>query len=164
LNRSTIDGSPLNPPEQPHIQPSYYAGLFINTLIGSSGNGQIYELTVWDDNVSGYAVYEDGKLARAAFINLDAWLLSSTGERPSVHIDTVLFHSQDDSDNVVATGRQAEAKRIVINHADDVQNVTWAGQSYETSNAGPSGRVVIEKVDLEKGFDLRSTEAILISF
>ncbi|KAI0337156.1 glycoside hydrolase family 79 protein [Trametopsis cervina] len=167
LNRSTIDGSPLDPPQPPHIQPSYYAGLFINTLIGTSGRAQIYELTVWDDNVSGYAVYEAGILVRAAFINLDAWLISSTGVRPSVHINPVLFLSQDDSAQANAASwahRKANARRIIINHADDVSNLTWAGQSFETDDVRPRGAPVVEKVDLSKGFDLRSTEAILLSF
>lgn len=167
LNRSTIDGSPLSPPEKPHIQPSYYAGLFINSFIGSSGHAQISELTVWDDNVSGYAAYEDGKLVRAAFINLDAWLLSSTGTRPSVHIDPTLYWSEASSVGGNATAwkhGKAEGRRILINHADDIQNLTWAGQSWETSNVRPVGQKVVEKVDLIKGFDLRSTEAILLSF
>ncbi|KAI0686429.1 glycoside hydrolase family 79 protein [Cytidiella melzeri] len=168
LNRSTTDGSPLNPPEPAHIQPSYYAGLFINTLIGPSRGTEIYELTVWDDNVSGYAVYEHGKLARAAFINLDAWLVSSTGTRPSVHIDTELFLSQNASSAVAGSttvGRgTVNARRIVIDHADDVSNVTWAGQSFETSDVQPKGPVVVEKVSLAKGFELRSTEAILLDF
>ncbi|KAI0092691.1 glycoside hydrolase family 79 protein [Irpex rosettiformis] len=178
LNRSTIDGSPLTPPEQPHIQPSYYAGLFINTFIGSSGNTQISELTVWDDNVSGYAAYEHGKLVRAAFVNLDAWLVSSVGLRPSVHVNPILYWSQDGSTTNTTGGsvnanaaeaawkhEKVNAKRIIINHADDVQNLTWAGQSWEkTGDVRPTGRLVVEKVDLAKGFDLRSTEAILLEF
>lgn len=167
LNRSTIDGSPLDPPEQPHIQPSYYAGLLINTFIGSSGNAQISELTVWDDNVSGYAAYENGKLVRAVFINLDAWLQSSVGSRPSVHIDPILYWSEDSSvasDAAAWKNKKAQGRRIIINHADDIQNLTWAGQSWETSDIRPKGRLVVEKVDLASGFDLRSTEAILLSF
>ena len=167
LNRSTIDGSPLDPPEQPHIQPSYYAGLLINTFIGSSGNAKISELTVWDDNVSGYAAYENGKLVRAVFINLDAWLQSSVGSRPSVHIDPILYWSEDSSvanDAAAWKNRKAQGRRIIINHADDIQNLTWGGQSWETSDIRPKGRPVVEKVDLGSGFDLRSTEAILLSF
>ena len=87
LNRSIIDNSPLDPPEPPHVTPSYYAGILVNSLIGNSGSAKVTELPVPDENVSGYAVYEGNTLKRAVFVNLHAWLLSSTGVRPSVHID-----------------------------------------------------------------------------
>jgi len=157
LNRSTIDGSPLNPPQPPTVQPSYYAGILINTFIGRSGSAEIVELTVPDDNVSGYAAFEHGAFQRAVFVNLDAWLLNSEGTnstRPSVHID-LSFSS--------AFGSKLTAKRLVIQHADDLAGLTFGGQSWETSDARPSGKVVEESVDPQKGVDLRATEAILIS-
>jgi len=112
------------------------------------------ELDVSDDNVSGYAAFEGGKLVRAAFVNLHAWLQSSNGTRPSVHIDLT----------GISRGRKASARRLDIGHADDTKELTFGGQSFETSNANPSGRVSTEVVDLKKGVDLRATEAILITF
>ncbi|KAH9887651.1 glycoside hydrolase family 79 protein [Cubamyces lactineus] len=164
LNRSTVDGSPLNPPSPPHVQPSYYAGLLINTFVGSTKTSQIVELSVDDPNVSGYAAFEHGKLVRAAFINLNAWLLSSTGDRPSVHID--LDFAQGATADIDAFWHKgsAVARRIIIDHADDTANLTWAGQSYETPDAHPAGRLVLEHVSLSDGIDLRATEAVLISF
>ncbi|KAI0831387.1 glycoside hydrolase family 79 protein [Trametes gibbosa] len=167
LNRSTIDGSPLNPPSPPHVQPSYYAGLAINFLIGRSKASQIVELVVDDSNVSGYAAFEHGRLVRAVFINLHAWLVSSTGTRPSVHIDLDFAKAsaaEAQSDVNAFWGRSATARRVVIQHADDVAGLTWAGQSYETADAHPSGSVKIEHVSLAEGVDLRSTEAVLLSF
>ncbi|KAI8984835.1 glycoside hydrolase family 79 protein [Trametes punicea] len=168
LNRSIVDGSPLNPPSPPHVQPSYYAGLLINTFIGSTGSSQLVELAVNDTNVSGYAAFEHGRLVRAAFVNLHAWLASSTGERPSVHIDLDFAQgaTTDTASDVDAFWRRgsAVARRIVIQHADDTANLTWAGQSYETPNAQPSGRLVLEHVSLSEGIDLRATEAVLIDF
>ncbi|KAH9856965.1 glycoside hydrolase family 79 protein [Lenzites betulinus] len=167
LNRSTIDGSPLDPPSPPHIQPSYYAGLVINTLIGSTGSAQIVELAVNDTDVSGYAAFEHGRLARAVFVNLHAWLLSSTGARPAVHIDldfATAGAAQAQSEADAFWGRPAVARRVVIQHADDVAGLTWAGQSYETADAHPTGPLKFESVSLQKGIDLRSTEAVLISF
>ncbi|KAI0368386.1 glycoside hydrolase family 79 protein [Pilatotrama ljubarskyi] len=167
LNRSTVDNSPLNPPSPPHVQPSYYAALLINTLVGTTGTSQIVELAVDDSNVSGYAAFEHGRLVRAAFVNLHAWLASSTGERPSVHIDLDFARgTQGDSQGAVNAfwGRRATARRIVIEHADDAANLTWAGQSYETRDARPAGRLVLEPVSLSEGIDLRATEAVLISF
>ncbi|KAH8107686.1 glycoside hydrolase family 79 protein [Cristinia sonorae] len=156
LDRSIIDGSALNPPQPAQVQPSYYAGIVINTLIGRTGNAQIVELSVPDDNVSGYAAFEHGRLVRAVFVNLHAWLVSSTGERPSVHIDLDFAGGR--------MGRRATARRLVIGHADDTKGLTFAGQSFETSDASPRGRLATEFVDTAKGLDLSATEAVLISF
>ena len=135
---------------------SYYGGILVNNFIGNSGSAKIVELTVPDDNVSGYAAFEGGTLKRAVFINLHSWLLSSTGVRPSVHIDLSCAPE--------FSAKTASAKRLIINHADDTQNLTFAGQSFETSDARPTGQVIQETIDLRKGFDIRSTEAVLVSF
>ncbi|KAI0666081.1 glycoside hydrolase family 79 protein [Trametes maxima] len=167
LNRSTVDGSPLNPPSPPHVQPSYYAGLLINSLIGRTGTAQIVELSVDDSNVSGYAAFEHGRLVRAAFINLHAWLVSSTGTRPSVHINLDFARgvaADTQSDVSAFWGRHATARRVIVAHADDLANLTWAGQSYETPDAHPLGPPVVEHVALSEGIDLRATEAVLLSF
>ncbi|THH33105.1 hypothetical protein EUX98_g1085 [Antrodiella citrinella] len=156
LNRSIVDGSPLNPLQPPQVQPSYYAGILLTTFIGSSGNAQVVELSVPDDNVSGYAVFEGGKLVRAVFVNLHAWLQSSTGTRPSVHLSFSGALSQG--------GKKTSVRRLVIGHADDTKGLTFAGQSFETSDASPSGKVTTETLDLTKGLDLNSTQAVLITF
>lgn len=152
----------------PHVQPSYYAGLAINTFIGVTAGkaSQIVELPVDDSNISGYAAFEHGKLVRAIFINLHAWLASSTGTRPSVHIDLDFAKaaaSDAQSDVNVFWSRGATARRVVIQHADDTAGLTWAGQSYETADAHPSGPVVVEHVSLDAGIDLRASEAVLLS-
>ncbi|KAI0751865.1 glycoside hydrolase family 79 protein [Daedaleopsis nitida] len=156
LNRSIVDGTPLNPPLPPHVQPVYYAALVINTLIGSTGASQIVELSVGDAQVSGYAAFEGGKLVRAVFVNLHPWLTTSTGARPSVHIDFAFAGGSK-------TG-SASARRFVIQHADDTANVTWAGQSFETASGAPSGSVVRETIVLSKGLDLPATQAVLVDF
>ncbi|PIL22452.1 hypothetical protein GSI_15140 [Ganoderma sinense ZZ0214-1] len=97
LNRSIVDGSPLDPPAPPHIQPPFYGGLVVNTFVGHTGGA---------------------------------------------------FEVQ---------GRRAILKRLVIEHADDTEGLTWAGQSYENSNVSPEGKLATEEVDLSEGFDIRST-------
>ncbi|PSS35531.1 hypothetical protein PHLCEN_2v1525, partial [Hermanssonia centrifuga] len=168
LNRSIIDGSPIDPPQPPQIQPSYYAGLLIDTFVGSTGSAKLVELSVPDDNISGYAAFENGLLRRAVFVNLHAWLQSSegTGQRPSVHIDLAFSLSAGGSSasaDALSSGG-VQARRLVIQHADDVSNLTWAGQSYETSDVHPNGRIVVESVSVRDGIDLRATEAVLLSF
>ena len=167
LNRSTIDGSPLDPPQPPHIQPGFYAGLVINTIVGTTGAAQIVELDVGDDNVSGYAAFEYGRLVRAIFVNLHAWLASSTGARPVVHVDLDFARAANatQADVDAFWGGGVQARRLVIGHADDVANLTWAGQSYEqTDDVSPTGRVVVERVVLSEGLDLRATEAVVLEF
>ena len=162
MNRSVIDGSALDPPSPPQIMPSYYGGLVVNSLIGSSGNAQIIELTVNDTNVSGYAAFEQGELVRAVFVNLHAWLKSSSGDRPSVHLGLDLNGT---SSRVAAfTSRSVVARRLILQHADDTSNLTWAGQSYETAEAQPEGGVVEVHVALDTGLNLRASEAVLVDF
>ena len=159
LNRSITDNTPLDPPLPPHIQPPFYGGLVVNTLVGRTGAAQIVELAVDDADVTGYAAFEHGRLARAVFVNLHAWLASSTGARPAVHIGLHL-----DFGNHTARGATAAARRLVIDHADDTANLTWGGLSYETADVRPVGSPAVETVVLSAGVDLRSTEAILLEF
>ncbi|KAI0689488.1 glycoside hydrolase family 79 protein [Cerioporus squamosus] len=158
LNRSTIDGSPLDPP--------------VAHISSLDGVRQIVELPVDDSNVAGYAAYEHGRLARAVFVNLHAWLASSTGERPAVHIDFDFAFAAESSGARRSTqsevnafwSRKAAARRLVIEHADDTAGLKWVGQSYETGDVRPTGRLVLERVVLSEGIDLRSSEAVLVEF
>ena len=47
----------------------------------------VIELNVNDTRVSGYAFYEGTTLARAVFINSQAFLSTNSGNRTSKHID-----------------------------------------------------------------------------
>ncbi|KZT63900.1 glycoside hydrolase family 79 protein [Daedalea quercina L-15889] len=157
LNYSTINGSALDPPAPPHIQPAYYGGLVVDTFVGNSSAASIVELVVNEPDTSGYAAFENGQLARAVFVNLNAWVTNSTGTRPVVHIDPEFVNG--------TTATTATARRLVINYADDTQNLTWAGQSYEeTTLVSPTGQLDLETIILSEGFDLRATEAILLTF
>lgn len=166
LNRSIVDGSPLDPPQPPHIQPSFYAALLIDTFVGRAGSVELVELDVPSSNVTGYAAFEYGFLKRAVFVNLQAWLQSSTGDRPSVHIDLAfsLFAGGTNADVDTLRRGQAQVRRLVIQHADDTAGLLWAGQSYETANVRPSGPLTVERVDIQDGVHLSATEAILLSF
>jgi hypothetical protein len=55
-------------------------------------------------------------------------------------------------------------KRLAIPYADDTAGITWAGQTYETSNGQVSGELKVEKSAVESGVDLWDTEAILVYF
>ena len=145
--------------------PAYYAPLVVDSFVGSSGSSSVVEIEVDDDRVAGYAAFEDGKLARAVFVNLDPWLSSSTGARPSVHMDFSFVHSAAfGTEAGGAVGSTATAQRLIIGHADDTEGLEWAGRSYETVDALPRGKVVQERVVLREGLDLPSSQAVLVIF
>ena len=163
-----MDGSPLSPPAQPYLQPSYYAGLIVNTAVGceaASGTTEIVELELSAPNLSGYAIYEKGKLVRAVFVNLNAWLKSDEGvrERSAYHIDFG-FSSIADAEKFGSAGKKIKVKRLNIGYADDTSDLTWGGQSWETPEFLVSGEEVYERVSWEEGVDIRETEAILAWF
>ncbi|KAG6844289.1 hypothetical protein H0H87_008158 [Tephrocybe sp. NHM501043] len=87
LTRSILDGSNLATPLPPHVQPSYYGAIVAAEAIGTRGNTRVVELSINNAQVSGYGFYEGTRLVRAVFINSQAFLLSTTGNRPSMHIN-----------------------------------------------------------------------------
>ncbi|KAJ7127152.1 glycoside hydrolase family 79 protein [Mycena epipterygia] len=156
LTRSTLDGSPLAVPLQPHVQPQYYAAIIAAEAIGDSGNTRALELSINNTRISGYAFYESGALKRAVFINSLAFLQGSTN-RTSTHLDL----------SFSGTGTHPTSfsvKRLVIGHATDASGLTWGGQTYETSNARVGGTPTTEAGTVSAGIDIPATQAILISF
>ena len=98
--------------------------------------------------MSGYAAFEAGKLVRAVFVNLHAWLASSTGARPVVHVDLDFARAANatQADVDAFWGGGVQARRLVIGHADDVANLTWAGQSYEQTDVLDSSLCIMPLV------------------
>ncbi|KAJ7089061.1 glycoside hydrolase family 79 protein [Mycena epipterygia] len=157
LTRSILDGSTLGKPQAPHIQPQYYAAIIIAEAIGDSGDTQVAELSISDTRLSGYAFYESGSLKRAIFINSLAYLTTTTTTRPSTHVNLSFSGS----------GRAPTSfsvKRLIINHADDASNLTWGGQTYETSDARISGTLTTESGIVAGGIDIPATQTVMLSF
>ncbi|THV02264.1 hypothetical protein K435DRAFT_817806 [Dendrothele bispora CBS 962.96] len=154
LTISPRNGSELSSPLPPHIQPAYYAAVIAAEAIGKGGNTQIAELIVNNTMVSGHGFFVDGRITRAVFINLEAFLTTSSS-RQSVHVD-LSFASGGPSEMSI--------KRLAIGHADDESGVTWGGVSYETTDGRPSGKESVETVDVSSGFDIKATEVVLLSF
>lgn len=165
LDRSPVDNSPLSPPSQPYLHPSYYAGLVIDTVVGrraASGTTKIVELEISTPNLSGYAIFEMGKPVRAVFINLNAWLRDDEGvrERSAYHIN-LGFASTDDAE---LAARKIKVKRLIIGYGDDTSNLTWGGQSWETPMFLVDGKEVLETRSWDEGVDIRESEAVLVWF
>jgi hypothetical protein len=155
LGRSITTGQPLVNPLLAHVQPQYYGGLVITEAIGTTGSSTIVELTINDPYMSGYAIYEHGSIARAVFINSLAYFSADSAagtNRSSTHV------------SLAGMSGQMTIKRTGIMHADDTQNLTWAGQSFETRDATASGAIVQQTVDVSKGVDVSATEAVLLTF
>ncbi|KAF8349020.1 glycoside hydrolase family 79 protein [Amanita rubescens] len=152
LTRSILDGSPLSQPLPPHVQPEYYAAIIIAEAIGSSGNVQMVEIQTDDPNVTGYAFYENETLARALFINSEAYF---GGIRLSVHI-TINILGIPYSEMYV--------KRLAIGRADDTSGLTWGGQSYETQDGRVNGTEEAYVLPISQGVYIQETEAVMLRF
>ncbi|KAF8220113.1 glycoside hydrolase family 79 protein [Tricholoma matsutake] len=156
LTRSIRDGSTLPQSLPPHIQPEYYAAIIAGEAIGNKGDTQIQELPVNHTQITGYAFYESGVLARAVFINLKAY--SGTAARTNVQLNLTF----------TGTGSSAPSsmsiKRLAIKQAPDTSGVTWGGQTYETSDARVSGSLSTQVVKAAQGFNIQETEAVLVQF
>ncbi|KAJ7837920.1 glycoside hydrolase family 79 protein [Mycena leptocephala] len=150
------NGSTLAVPQQPHVQPQYYAAIVAAEAIGHSGQTQATELIIDDARISGYAFYERGALKRAVFINSLAFLQGATN-RTSTHLDL----------SFSGTGTKPTAfsvKRLVIGHADDVSGLKWGGQTYETGDARVAGTFIPERGTVAVGIEIPATQAVLIAF
>ncbi|KAG6373312.1 glycoside hydrolase family 79 protein [Boletus reticuloceps] len=153
LNYSIVDGSPITP-LPPHIQPPYYAAIISAEVIGSTGHARMVEIPIDATDVSGYAIFEHGHLVRAVFINHVAYL-PGAGVRSSTHINI----------NFDGFGpQQMEVRRLDITYANATSGVTWAGQTYETTDARVSGTLQIQTLNVCDGLDIQETEAVLLSF
>jgi len=163
LTRSILDGSPLDPPLDPHVQPGYYGAIVAAECIGKSGATQAVELKIDNDYIAGYAFFDHGRLSRAVFINSQAYLKGATGERSTEHLALSLPSA---SRRRVRDLRPDTftVKRLKIGHADDGNGLTWGGQSYETIDGKVNGTVTTETGSLSQGLDISATEVVLLSF
>jgi hypothetical protein len=168
-----LDGSTLAKPQAPHIQPQYYAAIIIAEAIGDSGDTQIAELSISDTRLSGYAFYESGSLKRAIFINSLAYLTTTTTARPSTHVNLSFSGSGAPTSFsvkrliikwVVSIPSRAVELMLRTSHAEDVSNLTWGGQTYETSDARVGGSLTTESGTVAGGIDIPATQAVMLSF
>ncbi|KDR73347.1 hypothetical protein GALMADRAFT_72693 [Galerina marginata CBS 339.88] len=156
LTRSTLDGTTLETPLPPHIQPQYYGAIVAAEAIGHSGATRAVELSINDTFTSGYAFYDGDKLARAVLINSQAFLTNATTARTSTPI-TLNFTDSNAPTNMTV-------KRLFIPHADSTSGLTWGGQTYETTNGKVSGTLSTTKANVSEGISMQETEIVLLSF
>ncbi|TFL04901.1 hypothetical protein BDV98DRAFT_561154 [Pterulicium gracile] len=155
LTRSILDATPLPQPLPPHVQPQYYAAIILSEANGNAPT-QLAEITVNNPQITGWAFYEGGTWKRALFVHLGAHL-SSSGFRPVERLN--LGFSGTGS-----SPRNMTIKRLAIGRADDTSGVTWGGQTYETRDGRVAGSLQVTRSPATAGFDLRASEAVLLSF
>jgi hypothetical protein len=173
LSRSITTGQPLVNPLLPHIQPQYLGAIVIAEAVGTSGSSVVTELSINDPYMSGcvmplplcapglsyircsYAIYEGSKLARAVFVNSLGYFTTDVGvrNRTSTHI------------SFTGTGLSGKmtVKRLTIAHADDTQGLLYAGQSYETRDARPSGALNVTTSAISAGVDVQGMHSPVAS-
>ncbi|KAJ7597554.1 glycoside hydrolase family 79 protein [Mycena floridula] len=160
LTRDIEDGSTI-PPLAPHVQPQYYAAIIAAEAIGPHAT-QAFELVIDNPRISGYAFYENGVLKRALLINSRAFLKANSTTEPqntrtSVHVDWDFGEQGLDFTEMVS-------KRLAIGYADDLNGLTWGGQTYETSDGKVAGKIEEERCNVALGVDIQETEVVLVRF
>jgi hypothetical protein len=148
---SGVGDDGVNKSSVPHIMPLYHVLLIVGEAIGSSGKSTLQELSIDETNVSGYGIWENGKLERIVLLNSNLYL-STDSQRPMV---TVTLQG-------LPTGARIEAKRLAIPSADATHGLTWGGQSFETSSGHPSGKVMTEAVTASN-ITISASEVMLLS-
>ncbi|KAH8113180.1 hypothetical protein DFH11DRAFT_1776844 [Phellopilus nigrolimitatus] len=162
LTHSVDNGSALAAPLAPHVQPAYYGALVLGEALGASaarGAVRAVELNFSDAFLAGYAFYDAGaaRVARAVLINSQAFLAAGNGTRTSRNV-TFAFSGAGEAP------AQMAVRRLAIGHADDTSGLRWAGQSFETPDARPSGALSVQTVGVDEGVSIAETEAVLLSF
>ncbi|KAJ4468707.1 glycoside hydrolase family 79 protein [Lentinula aciculospora] len=159
LKFSIDDGTPLPEPRLPHVQPAYYGAIVAAEAIGKSGSLSVSELSVNNDNLSGYAFYtSEGQLSKTLFINSEGFFTTSGTNRTSIHLDFSFSGTTGQAPS------RMTVKRLEIGHADDTSGLTWGGQTYETPDAKASGTVLVETNPVVDGLDIPATQAVLLTF
>ncbi|KAJ7695982.1 glycoside hydrolase family 79 protein [Mycena rosella] len=156
LTRSTIDGSPLSAPLPPHVQPAYYAALVAAEAIGASGASTSVELDIADDEVSGYAFYEQGALKRAVLISHKMFFAGGAVPRGVKRIALDFIGGQAPKGNI-------NLKKLFIPSADATTGLLWGGQSFDGPDGKPSGTIVLQESSVD-AVDLSDTEILLLLF
>jgi hypothetical protein len=107
--------------------------------------------------MSAYGIYESGQLVRYAVVNYDEWNSTTPYERPSQ--DVIL--------KVPCWVDHVEVRRLTGDGASAVENIQWAGQSWNYSDGRllekGSKQVEVHDIVQEKlSLELESTSAILV--
>ncbi|KAI0659526.1 glycoside hydrolase family 79 protein [Cubamyces menziesii] len=107
------------------VGPIFYSVLAVAETLGSSNNSQIVDLNANGGNIftPGYAVYENGNLARLALLN---FMTDPSGANDYTATISV---GGGESGQPNGTPAQVKVKYLVAPSVGDKWNVTWGGQT-----------------------------------
>lgn len=150
----------------PQVFSTFYAQVFAVDFIGTNPKVQVQNIDLNREFLSAYAAYDDGKLARAAFVNLKSWAPQTDG--PNRPEQTVQFHVPNNS------VKKLKVKTLTspFGFTDGAADMTWAGMKWDHDHQPPGkGYVVGEQfrtvsVD-ETGavkVEVGNSEAVMVFF
>ncbi|KAF7302911.1 Glyco-hydro-79C domain-containing protein [Mycena kentingensis (nom. inval.)] len=119
------------------IAPIYYSVLAVAETIGSSGKAQIIDLQLNAGNIytPGYAVYENGTLARLALLNF----VTDPSGTSDYTMTFAIGGGTTGAPN--ATPAQVQVKYLRAPSVSTKDNITWAGQTFGAAFQS-DGRIV----------------------
>ncbi|KAF4963182.1 hypothetical protein FSARC_8760 [Fusarium sarcochroum] len=135
----------------PHVLPSYHAFLVVNEAIGKSGNSYIAEIPTSNLTLTAYGVWEKKQLSRLVVLNTQVYL--GEGEKPSINVNLA----------GPGVGRPATIKLLLSTKTTAHNNVTWAGQNFETLSGRPEGTVKVNKIKTGS-FNMPASSIALVEF
>lgn len=110
-------------------------------------------------NLSAYAVYQGGELAKYVVINFDEWNSTTTYKRPSQEVVLSIPNGE----------KRVRVERLTGNGASADEGIEWAGLSWNYSNGRllQSGKYQPEWLNVEANgmarLNISSTEAVLVT-
>ncbi|CAG8921660.1 unnamed protein product [Penicillium salamii] len=141
----------------PQVRAPLYGQIFAADAIGRHPTVQVKALEFQRDDLSAYAIYESGILARYVVVNLDEWNSTTSYPRPSQKFELDVPHYL----------KSVEVRRLVGPGASADTGISWGGLSwnYTDGRLGRTGKRQVEVLRVSKGtvtLDLDSTEAAIV--
>ncbi|KAJ5872105.1 uncharacterized protein N7529_004458 [Penicillium soppii] len=141
----------------PQVRAPLYGQLVAAEAIGRHPIVQVKALDLERDDLSAYAIYESGVLARYLVVNLDGWNSTTKYARPSQKFALDVSHRV----------KSAEIKRLVGPGASADTGITWGGFSwnYTDGRLGRTGKDDTEVLKVLKGavrLEVDSSEAVIV--
>lgn len=142
----------------PQVRPSYYAQVFAADFIGTSPQMQIYNIDLGLANMSAYAAYDHGKLARIAIVNLDEWNTTTAYLRP---LQQICIRVPQGVESVLV-------KYLTSPGANSTNSITWGGVSWSYASNGVGVKVentdqIVEARDGVAQIIVKSSEAVMVT-
>ena len=142
----------------PQVRPSYYAQVFVADFIGTSLQMQTYNIDLGVANMSAYAAYDHGMLARVAIVNLDEWNTTTAYLRP---LQQIRIRVPQGVESVLV-------KYLTAPGANSTDEITWGGVSWSFASNGLGVKVVntdqiVEARDGVVQITVRSSEAVMVT-